>query len=105
MTRTERLKLAKAARELAMECVAGTAPKFDGTLYYFGKKPACALAHVEKRAGAPMRSICNMYLDEFPYFEHSNLVSEALYPGDEEMPDGAVVFPLLGLADELEEES
>jgi hypothetical protein len=101
VTRAERLKLAKAARELASEFAEGRGPKLRGMDYC-----GCALGLMFKHAGIP-----NGHKGDPAYFLERDFLRSAMISDatlheigtayTEHIP-GAVVFPLLWAADELE---
>lgn len=104
MTRSERRKLAKAARELASAFAEERGPVLCNGSYC-----TCAAGEVARRAGyadsLERADIGNEIADLIPLPPNEsvfvNLISEAT---EREISGlrGAVVFPLLALADELE---
>lgn len=112
LTTAERKRLAKEMRGLAMQCVAGSAPDLDPASW-----ACCSIGESLVRAGIADRGHDNLFdwfavqiareLDALlPAAAESDfigVVSEANYlQARGELP-GAVVFPLLALADEVEQ--
>src|SRR5256885_8119097 len=101
MTLQQRKKLAEAARELAMECVAGTAPEFGtGVEFHRDGSPCCALGHVLCRAGfRPEPGHLYAFGDLIgEYISSAPLVTVASDTAD--LP--TLPWALLSIADELE---
>lgn len=101
MTRAQRGRLAREARRLAMECVEGTAPEMND--FWCG----CAIGIVVKRAGltpdgwfaAKLDAMVSNPTDHPAYGIVSQATRERIFRHN----PTAVVFPLLALADALEE--
>lgn len=95
LTKAQKRKLAKAARELAMECVAGTAPSMTpGVLWDDG--PGCAMGQLAAKIGAVGHRAAHCVYNECP-FPDRVIVADA----SDTRPD-ALPWALLSLADELE---
>jgi len=105
MTKTERRKLAKEARKLAMECAVGTAPEFETGRLFYGydpHQPACVLGHVYFRfhgEDTPPHWLVEMRDEILPVLE---VLVEGNNTSQPEERKDAVVFPLLAVADALE---
>lgn len=99
MTRADRLKLAKAARELASLYARGRGPKLWPYSYC-----GCILGQVFKRAGIPNEDGSAAARLEIELGD-ATLTKATLHEVGTDYSGripGAVVFPLLWLADELE---
>ncbi|HEY2848328.1 MAG TPA: hypothetical protein VGI97_00495 [Gemmatimonadaceae bacterium] len=104
MTRTERLKLAKAARELAGDVAEGNVPVFEPYNY-----TRCAIGEVLRRAGIDnpypgneARKVEEQFCDGgLGAVDLSQATFHEVGTDYSEHIPGAVVFPLLWLADEL----
>jgi hypothetical protein len=100
MTRAERLKLAKAARELASEFAEGRGPELVPWTWC-----GCACAKVVERAG--FNNAYGHAAEDLAVFagdtrgNGDDLISMATRHEASYGDTGAVVFPLLWLADEL----
>ena len=90
-------KLAAAARELAMECAAGTAPEFEGDSW---DRCACGEMAVRAKLATRGRAAAGSAV-RLLVGEGTHLVSAASDLPLEEQQD-ALVFPLLDLADQLD---
>ena len=112
LTKTEKKRLAREARALAMECVNGKIPKLSWHSYCgcaahavavrAGYTGATAEAVAEEVAGYQPFDLDDRKPVGFPQgFFH--LIDEATYYESTGEQRGAVVFPLLALADALEE--
>lgn len=55
LTATDKKKLAREARKLAMECVEGMAPKLIAGMFYYNGE-CCVLGEVGRRAGFNFKS-------------------------------------------------
>src|SRR5229473_1290317 len=107
LTRTQLHRAAREARKLADQVLTGRSPQMDGRTYYHYDSepptPNCALTYIEVRADMPRYSLCDGYTPNWPAIEATALVSDALF--DPDNPPGAVAFPLLALADALDEQA
>ena len=96
-------KLAAAAREIAMECAAGTALRFGkGKMFTARGAPSCAVGHVLARIGATSYPVefdgyCSLYRMSFMNWTED--ANDGALPADR---NDAVIFPLLAWADELD---
>jgi hypothetical protein len=90
-------KLAAAAREIAMECAAGTAPEMGSGTYFNDAGPCCPVGHVFAKAGARELWQVSFCLVRVPAYIARR--SDACPDADR---NDAVIFPLLAWADELE---
>jgi hypothetical protein len=97
MTAQDRKKLAKAARELAMECVAGTAPEFGR-----GWHSNCALATVYRRAFGDDAEWMYFDWDDQSAIKSRLALTTANDYSHWSKRHRAVVAPLNALADALE---
>lgn len=107
LTPEQKKRLAKEARRLAMECVRGTAPAFGtGTeLNGVDGGPNCVLGHVYCRAEPPLAK--HMHTQLFTLTDWPNPEWSVVTAANDYYPpaqrQAAVVFPLLALADALEQ--
>lgn len=101
LTATTRRRLARAARSLASDFAEGRGPRLDKSNFC-----GCAAGETFKRAGLanvngqPAEKLDEKIDHELTYATCAEVGD--LYFGRDRVP-GAVVFPLLALADELEE--
>lgn len=98
LTKSQRRKLAKAARELAMEFAEGRGPELNP--YSFC---GCAAGETVRRAGIKDNDVGDFAnWMEWDAFSLARPLSGGTFHARHHDDPGAVVFPLLWLADELE---
>lgn len=100
LTAEEKKRLAVSIRGLALDCAAGTAPRFGDYFFFMAGKPCCFIGHAASRSGLDSNVL--MESGDFPraeYFAVLDANDGAPTPSERA---SRLVFPGLALADALE---
>lgn len=93
----DKRKVAREARKLAMECVTGEAPPLIPNLLHSAGR-YCVAGLLSHRVCGSIYSV----VDRFTHLPALGMLIEANNSASDEERHGAVVFPLLAFADDVE---